>query len=271
MQIQHFIVLSMILDSDSFRELLNGVNEKSNEELYNGDDKYVDNSLESYGITVTYHDKTHKKKVKLLINPDKLLIGDDSDSNSISKWLSKLEKRINDYFDLKYTLNDFNLKRMGIITNINVHERSKAATYLKILQKLGKVKGYSPSKHYSLDNDISFNLTGNSNGIDFMIYDLEKLLKSQQNTEEKRKELKSITEKSQGILRAELWFTSSKSVQNFTTETIASEQIAELLKNSEEIFFTTVMRIIPVGDFYKKDKAIEVIQKKLRTELCDEK
>ena len=124
------------------------------------------------------------------------------------------------------------------------------------------VKGFSPSIDSRLSNDNSFYLEGNSNGVAFMIYDLEGVAKGQLlEAEPKRKKLKSIAEKTEGILRAEVWLTKSKAIQGFSDETVASEQITDLLKDSDKIFLKTFVQIIPFGDFYKKGKAMEIIGK----------
>ena len=264
MHILHYFELTLTLDSEKFSKLFNRAYEKST--LYadsDNDDKYVDYTLASKGITVTYHDKSHKKKVKFTINPDWLLGSDELDHDSIAKSLRKLETCIGDYFNSKYRLDDFKLTRMGLISDIDVREREKVTAYLKVLQRIGKVKGFSPSSNSWIDDDICFCLEGNSNGIEFMIYDLEKLAKDQlKEAASTRKKLKHW-EKTEGILRIEVWLTAPKAVQSFTDETVASKQIADLLKNSEEILVTTFARIIPFGDFYKKKKAMEIIARKV--------
>lgn len=70
-----------------------------------------------------------------------------------------------------------------------------------------------------------------------------------------QKKLKSIIEKSAGILRAEVRLTKPNTIRTFTDESDATGQIAELTKNSQDIFFNIFTRIVPFGDFYKKDKA----------------
>jgi hypothetical protein len=54
-----------------------------------------------------------------------------------------------------------------------------------------------------------------------------------------------------------------KAIHAFTDETAASKQIADLSENSEKIFLETFMRVVPFGDFYKKDKAVEIIREKV--------
>ena len=264
MLIQHNFELTMLLDSEKFSKLLNSVYDKSNGEFYTDNDKYVDNTLASKGITVTYLDNPNKKKVKLTVNPNRIIGDDEINPDGISRLLRKLENRIHDYFNSEYMLNDFKLSRMGLMIDIDVHERKKVAAYIKIFQRIGKVKNFSPSNNSWLDNDISFCLNGNSNGIEFMIYDLEKMAKDQLiETEPKRKMLKYIAEKTEGIIRAEVWLIASKAFQGFTDETVTSELIADLLKSSEKIFLNTFLRIIPYGDCYKKGKAMEMIRSKV--------
>ena len=193
MHLQHYFELSLTLDSEKFNILLNRAFGKSNGELYSDGDKYVDHALAHKGITISYHDNSHKKKVKLTVHLDGS--SDETDSNRIAKMLHKLENRIGDYFNSEYTIDDFRLNRMGIIADIDVHEKKKVTAYMRVLQRLGKVKKFSPSSNSQLNSDFSFCLEGNSNGIDFLIYDLEKVAKSQlTEAESKRWKLKSVTE-----------------------------------------------------------------------------
>jgi hypothetical protein len=67
-------------------------------------------------------------------------------------------------------------------------------------------------------------------------------------------------EHTKGVLRAEVRLTTPKAIRNFTDETTVLKQIIDLSKNSEEIFLKTFIRIIPVGDFHKKNKAVEIIK-----------
>ena len=158
-----------------------------------------------------------------------MLGNDESDRCDISRSLRKLETRIGDYFNSKYGLDDFKLTKVGLIADIDVNKRGNVAAYLKVLKKVGKVKGFSPLVYSRFDNDNSFCLEGNSNGITFMIYDLEKLVRDQlMEAEHKPKNLKSIAENTQGILRTDVWLKAQKTIRDFTSETIASEQIADL-------------------------------------------
>lgn len=75
-----------------------------------------------------------------------------------------------------------------------------------------------------------------------------------------QKKLKSIIEKSEGILRAEVRLTKPKAIRGYTDEIGIAGQIAELTKDSQDIFLDIFTRIVSFGDFYKKDKAVEIIQ-----------
>lgn len=73
------------------------------------------------------------------------------------------------------------------------------------------------------------------------------------------KKLKPI----KGILRAEMRLMKPKAVRAYTDADDASGQITGLLKDSRNIFGDTFTQIIPFGDFYKKDKAVEIIRKEV--------
>jgi hypothetical protein len=239
MCLQCHFELSMTLEAERFHKLL----KKRKYQLYPDDDnKYADCDLASKGITIAFHDNSHKKKVKLIVDWNKALGGDDREDDKASKNLRKLEERIDDYFNSKYGLNDFKLSGMRIVADIDVRHREKAIAYMKVLKKIGYVKGFSPSSDSRFDDCRSFALKGNSNGIKFTIYNLED---------------------AKGILRAEVGLTAPKTIQNFTDEAIALKQIIDLSKNREEIFLKTFTWIIPIGDFHKKNKAVEIIKREV--------
>ncbi|MCI9601563.1 MAG: hypothetical protein HFI17_13830, partial [Lachnospiraceae bacterium] len=54
-----------------------------------------------------------------------------------------------------------------------------------------------------------------------------------------------------------------KAIRAFTDAEDVAGQIEELLKNSQDIFMDTFTRIIPFGDFYKKDKAAALVRKEV--------
>ncbi|MBB5336440.1 hypothetical protein [Pectinatus brassicae] len=253
------IELSMVLDNEKFHKLLTRV---CNQAEYLNDNKYIDQTLSSKGIVVTYQEKQYKKKVQITINSSVMLDGGNLDSG---KLIHKLERCVHDYFGSKYNLKDFNLKKMILMADIDVSSREKVSAYIKVLQRIGKVKGFSPLNYDCLDDGIGFCLDGNSNGIQFLIYDLMGLLTSQhRKTGTNHKKLKSIIKKSEGLLRAEVRLTQPKTVRDYTDERDTSKQLAVLLKNSQEMFLATFVRVVPFGAFHKKDTAIEIIQREVK-------
>lgn len=253
------VELSMVLDNEKFHELLTRVY-KQVEDL--DDHKFIDQTMSSKGIMVIYYDQQYKKKVKLTINPSIVLNGRELNSD---KLIQKLERCVHDYFGFKYKLDDFNLKRIIIMSDIDVGSREKVTAYVKVLQRIGKVKWFSPLSYDCLEDDIGFCLEGNSNGIQFLIYDLNRLLTEQyRKIGTNHKKLKTIEEKSEGVLRVEVRLTQQKTVRNYTNETDTSKQLAAVLKNSRKILLDTFVRVVPCGAFYKKDTAIDIIQREVK-------
>jgi hypothetical protein len=120
MYLQNTIELSLTLDTEKFHKLL--AKAYSNAEL-SDNDEYVDKSMLSKGIMVTYRDSQYKKKIRLTVNSAWVL---DSGETDPDKLIRKLEKRINDYFGSKYRLNDFTLTGLNLSTDIDVRSREKA-------------------------------------------------------------------------------------------------------------------------------------------------
>jgi len=215
-----------------------------------------------------YQDSQYKKKIKLIVNPCRLL---DTDKFDPDKLIRKLEKRVSSYFNHKYQLDDFDLTGMTLTIDIDVHSSEKASDYLKVLSRVGKVKGFSPSQDNWLDDDISLCLDGNSNGIKFQLYDLEAVLGEQTGDVNFSIGQKSIPEDCEGLLRAEVRLTKPKAIRGYTNKACASKQIADLHDNRQQIFLETFMRIIPFGNFYKKDKAEEIIRAKVKDAIIRRK
>lgn len=253
----HTFELSLILDTDKFCKLQNKAYDKSKKKkyrLYQKNDVHYDYALTNEGIKIEYHNNTYKKKIKFIVNPTKVLGGNDikklwkPNSDNISKLLRKLEKYIDDYFDSKYGLNDFNLTRIDFTVNVDVGNHDNVSAYIKVLRNIGKVKGFA-SKYDKNDDkinpDLSFDLKSTSNGIEFTAYD---------------KEAESGCQEAKGILRVEVRLTKHKTIRKYTDKTVTSKQIKSLALNSQDIFLATFAHIVPYGDYYKKKDAVKIIE-----------
>jgi hypothetical protein len=225
MQIKTAFELAIEVDSERFYKLLDKALSRSPDVDQPEDDIFIDSSLASKGITVLYHNAPRKKKIRLTV------IGEPG----------KLEKRIEKYFGSKYTLNDFTLSKMTLLTDINVQSRENVAAYLRVLKKVGKVKSFSPMRIEELD-DRCFCLKGNSNGIEFLVY---------------------APKHEKTILRTEVRLTKPKTIRLYTDESLAPGQVAEIMKNRERVFLDTFLRVVPFGDFHKKERTVEIIRRKV--------
>ena len=157
MYLNRVFELSMVLDSDKFDEVFSRFNRG---EVYAVEDEYTDRSMTSKGITVKYRANQYKKRIKLIVDAFTATNGAVKD---VDKLLRKLEKHIDKYFDSSYQLAGFNVSGLVLTTAIDVGSRENVSAYLKVIQRIGKVKGFSPASFECLDDDNSnFCLRGNS-------------------------------------------------------------------------------------------------------------
>jgi len=258
MFLQSTFHLTLVADSKKFTKLFDSAYSR----LENVDEsRYADYELASNGITVLYQDSQYKKKIKFVVNPCRLL---DTTEPDPDKLIRKLEKRISGYFNNKYQLDDFELTGMELTTDIDVGSSEKVYAYLKVLRRVGKVKGFTPLKDDLLDCSTGLCFDGNSNGTRFMLYDLETLLSEQANEDYFNIGQKSIPEDCEGLLRAEVILMKPKAIRGYTNKPSVSKQIADLLDSRQQIFLDTFLRVVPFGKFYKKNKAEEVIRTKVK-------
>ena len=250
--------LSMTLDTDHFQRIFT----TKVGYLKELDNEYVDPSLAEKGITVIYRDSRYKKRIRLLVNTSLVV----ADSSNTDKLIRKLGKRIDEYFDHKYGLDDFTLSGVTLTLDINVGSRTNVSDYLKVLQRIGKVKGFSPVEYECFDSKASFCLSGKSNDTDFLLYDLEAATVGQlRNADAGRKQLQAASMQTKGILRAEVKRTKPKAIREYTNVADTSGQVSELIKASTDAFLNTFARVIPFGDFCKMDAAVEIV----RSEVTD--
>ena len=267
----HTLELTLTPDTKKFNKLLSGAYKKAKEEhkLYEVKNVHYDHAISTTGVKIEYHDGTYKKKIKFIVNPSRLLGGDDlklwkPSKDNIEKFLRELNEHIENYFDDTYGLDDFQLTRIDFTVNINVKSRKAVSAYIKVLHKLGKVKGFSSKftkqgcEDYNINQDHSFDLAGNSNGIEFTAYDKEAEL-SKKKEKSGRKGAESEKKKAKGILRIEVRLVKPKAVRKYTDETVTSRQLSKLIKRSKEIFLDTFTQVVPYGNFYKKDEAVRII------------
>lgn len=174
MVINQILELSMLLDNDHFQKIIDRASAKS-DYLEEQGEGHIDLSMAEKGIKVIYRASQYKKKVRLIVNAGLLL---DDGSIDGERLIRKLGKRIGEYFGYKYRLDNFSLSGMGLTADIDVGSRENVLAYLKVMQRVGKVKGFSPSSYDGFDDCANFCLSGNSNGIDFLLYDLERTVRS---------------------------------------------------------------------------------------------
>ena len=257
MVINQLMELSMIVDTAPFHRIFNA----KTSYLKELDDEYLDTSLAAKGITVIYRDSRYKKRVRILVNAGMVV---DHPSNT-DKLLRKLGKRISEYFDHKYKLDDFTLSGVTLTLDIAIGSRERVFDYLKVLQRVGKVKGFSPVSYNCFDSKASFCLSGNSNAIDFLLYDLEQSLTDQlQDSGMGHKKIKSVSSHTQGILRAEVKLTKPKAVRVYTNAEDTAGQIVELMKDRQQIFLDAFARIVPFGAFYTMTAAVEIVRSEVK-------
>ena len=257
MVINQIFELSMLLDNEHFQMILDRALAKS-DYLEEHGEGYIDLAMAEKGIKVIYRASQYKKKVRLIINTG-LLLGDGSVDED--KLIRKLSKRLVEYFGYKYRLDDFSLSAMGLTMDIDVGARENVSAYLKVMQRVGKVKGFSPSSYEGFGDSANFCLHGNSNGIDFLMYDLEGTIIDQlADAEVGRKTLKSASEQTKGVLRVEVRLTKPKAIWAYTNADNMPGQIVELTKSRADIFMDTFARVVPFGNFYKKEAAMEIIR-----------
>lgn len=261
MYINQVLELFMELDRDRFQKVLNRIYKKAGY-LEGDNEEYIDQSMASRGITVIYRNSQYKKKIKLIIEPR---LVSDSKLSDTDRLIRKLDKRINKYLDFKYRLDDLVLSGVTLAADIDVHRHENVSAYLKVLRRIGRVKGYSPADYDCFENVDSFCLDGISNSITFWIYDLEGLIRDRLRNEDiNQKKLKSIHRESEGIIRAEVRLTKPKAVRVYTDAADAYGQIAELSQKSQSVFLDVFANIIPFGDYYKKGEAVELIRSEVK-------
>jgi len=262
----HTLELTMEADKDTFNRWHEAAEQKKTYSFK----KNKDYAITDDGVTIWFHKTEYKKKIKVLVNPSKVLGLDDlvklwkPNRSNIEEFLYRLEDHIGDYFDAEYGIRDFKLSRIDFATNIRLDDSDKVSAYIRFLYNIRKVKGFSPKdwSHYDdFDSSSSFDLEGNSNGIDFTAYDKATAIKNQmEDNEFKRKDLKERMEKAKGILRAEVKLTTQKAISNYTDEDNTIDRIGALCEQSKEIFMETFFRVVPFGDIYKKDKVVKTIR-----------
>lgn len=256
MHINQIYELSMILDNEKFHRILNWAHKRTGC-LEEKDGEYVDQSMAAKGMAVAYRDSQYKKKVKVVINSGRVT---DYDKTEPDKFLRKIDKRIGEYFDHKYNVEDFSLSGVTFVTDIDVDSRESVSAYLKVLRRVGRVKGFKPVVYEYLEDIDNLCWEGNSNGISFLLYDLEDMCKRQfGERKSKVKKCRETIEGTEGILRAEVRLMKPKAVRSYTDKIDIRKQIADLMKNRNDIFLEIFAKIVPFGDFYKKDKAVEII------------
>ena len=247
--------LSMVLDTNKFDRIF------SNHNLLETDgEEYIDPSLAHKGITILYRNSQYKKKVSLIVNSAVILKGKEMDAH---KLIHKLQKRISEYFCSRYSLEDFALAELVLAADINVGDQDTVNAYIRVIQRIGKVKGFSPACYEDFDEDSSFCLAGNSNGSSFFLYDLRAAMANGFNGKLVPKDRNTVLRDAKGILRTEVRLRTPKAICAYSDKCNTSGQIIDLLGRDTEIFMSVFAQIVPYGDFYKKKDADDIVRQRV--------
>lgn len=256
MYINQVFELSMVLDNEKFHKILSYAHKKT-DYLEEDDGEYIDQSMADKGITVTYRDSQYKKKVRVIINAGRMMDYDKAESD---KFFLRIDKRLGEYFNHKYNVDDFSLSGVTFVTDIDVESRESVSAYLKVLRRVGKVKGFKPVVYDCFEDIDSLCWEGSSNGISFSLYDLEDMWRRQFGERKiKVKKYRETIEGTEGILRAEVRLMKPKAVRSYTDRIEARAQIADIMRKRKDIFMDTFIKIVPYGDYEKKDKTVESV------------
>lgn len=263
MCINRVFELSLVLDSDVFDEIFSRCY-VVDDYLEDDGSEYVDRSLESKGILILYRASQYKKKIRMVIDADTVA----GVHSSADKLVSKLGKHIERYFQSEFTLEDFTLSGLTLSTAINTGSRENVAAYLKVIRRIGRVKGFEPADFDEIDEKHSFCLRGKSNGIEFLLYDLDHVVADRlMFAGEKWEDSKSTVSRYKGILRTEVRLAKPKAIRKYTCAYSVADQIAELSEHCHTILMENFSRVIPYGNFYKKDEATEIIRREVKNEV----
>ena len=240
------------LNTDDFNSLLNKAARKP-ASLRATEFGYVDESLLSEGIAILYYNDSKHKKIKLIVYCPFFVLDENDDEDelwklnhaNIKRLINRLDKQICKYFHSDCGLNDFSLARLDLIADLDIGDRDTVANYIKVLRNIGRVKRYSPLKlkeQDGLTKENCFGLTGNSNGIEFLIHTLKR---------------------DKNVLRVEARLMKKTAVQAYSDKTNTADQIRELAERSGSIFMDVFRSIVPKGDFYKMDKARNLVRERV--------
>lgn len=252
--------LSMLLDGKRFSEIIENVKFKS-ELIYNADCEYIDTSMVEKGIVIKYRDSSYKKKIKIIINSGILC---DYERVSSDKLLRKIDKIVQKYFKGAYQVDDFTFSGVVLIQDINVKSREKVSAYLKVFHRINRVKLFSKDIQDGVDKRNCFCLRGNSNGLRFLIYDLEKMLQVQCGKCHKKNN-------AVGILRVEIEFTKLKTLNRYLDVNSTSDYIQAINKKCTDLFLEIFKQVIPYGEYYKKDAAVDIIHRMVKDKVLRRK
>jgi hypothetical protein len=198
----------------------------------------MDNRLSDDGMVVLYRDSQYRKTVSIKISCSNTAVN--------GKLVGKWNQVLMEYFNSCYTICDFTLSGVTMTADIDVGSSEKVGTYMNLFKKVGRVKGFLPVMNDRVNEATSFCLEGNSNGIGFYIYDLGN---------------------NEGILRTEIQLKKPKAIRLYTDKYEIGEQMIDLADKSSENFRDIFLKIIPPGNYYKKEQAVEIICKNVKKSI----
>lgn len=266
MLLNQIFELTMRVDGKRFQEILS---EADIHEWNEDKQEYTDASSVDKGIVIKYFDYQYKKKVLLTYN---LQWKRMNDLTEVDKIVNDLNKFIKDYFRKKYSMKDFKLSAVVLVTDIKMEQRHLVGEYLKVFRRIGRVKNYEVTEVDHLEKKQYFCLSGKSNGIQFMVYNLETVIKEHlRKLHRDKKMIQDTIKDARDVLRLEVRLDKSKAVNSYTEANTTTDIMKEMLLKRQNIFMMVLKQIVPHGNFYKKDRTMEILHNEVQDKVLRRK
>ncbi len=207
-------------------------------------DEYADCKYKEKGILFVFRDSTYKKKIKVVASHHAF---DDDGNADAYRFIHRLDKKIRKYFDDEYSLDDFVLSAVSFVLETDLGSDEKVHSYIGVLKRIGKVKKYRLVTRTDSFSKNCFCLLGKSNGIVFRAFAPGDVVKGE----------------FAGTLRTEIRLSNCSAVRKVAECNTSMEQIQEIISEADVIFKKIYCSIVPSGDFYKKRRVVDIINREI--------
>lgn len=252
----HTYELRHYLSHEQKFELLKRFHDEGGYRIFKKGNETIICKFGSQGISTTIMENPCRPYIAFQISLNTLLHGEYVKLityDEAEQAMRLAERMITDWMGEDYSCDKLTLCRVDLCVNVDVGSPENVTQYIKQLYKINMRKSYKIRglRNTAINKTVGFTTEYEQDGTELAVYNKKHQLEDA---------LGIPADEYKNILRIEFRLKKQSTINKYVDDTLSNTgKILSLIENGKDIIKTVLPKLLPGGDYYKLDKAIDIV------------